>query len=130
MLSSPWTSDEDEDFYICELMAPETVTGEVTRVDKNTGESDEDNDNTYVRIDGNKYTYASKNHNVYDLDEGKRQHPTLNEDYTLYMTPEGYILGYALADQSPTSICTWRTPMRRWATGRPRSFWRTAPPPR
>ncbi|MCQ5160556.1 S-layer homology domain-containing protein [Clostridium sp. DFI.5.61] len=93
--------DEDEDFYICELMAPETVTGEVTRVDKNTGESDEDNDNTYVRIDGNKYTYASKNHNVYDLDEGKRQHPTLNEDYTLYMTPEGYILGYALADQSP-----------------------------
>ena len=27
--------------------------------------------------------------------------PTLNEDYTLYMTPEGYILGYALADQSP-----------------------------
>ncbi len=79
--------DEDEDFYICELMAPETVTGEVTRVDKNTGESDEDNDNTYVRIDGNKYTYASKNHNVYDLDEGKRQHPTLNEDYTLYMTP-------------------------------------------
>ena len=24
--------DEDEDFYICELMAPETVTGQVTRV--------------------------------------------------------------------------------------------------
>ena len=26
--------DEDEDFYICELMAPETVNGEVTRVEK------------------------------------------------------------------------------------------------
>ncbi len=26
--------NEDEDFYICELMAPETVNGEVTRVEK------------------------------------------------------------------------------------------------
>ena len=35
--------DEDEDFYICELMAPETVTGEVTRVDQNDRtNSDED----------------------------------------------------------------------------------------
>ena len=32
--------NEDEDFYICELMAPETVTGEVTRVDKDTGRRD------------------------------------------------------------------------------------------
>ncbi len=28
--------DEDEDFYICELMAPETVTGQVTRVQTRT----------------------------------------------------------------------------------------------
>ena len=26
--------NEDEDFYICELMAPETVNGEVTRVER------------------------------------------------------------------------------------------------
>ena len=55
--------DEDEDFYICELMAPETVTGEVTRVDKNTdAESDEDEiDNTYVPLaDGDKYTYCQQ----------------------------------------------------------------------
>ena len=95
--------NEDEDFYICELMAPETVSGEVTRVDKDaeSNSANNDNDDSYVRIDGNKYSYASKNHNVYDLDEGKNVHPVLNENYTLYLTPEGYILGYALADQSP-----------------------------
>ncbi|GAA6384391.1 S-layer homology domain-containing protein [Lawsonibacter asaccharolyticus] len=95
--------NDDEDFYICELMAPETVSGEVTRVDKDaeSNSANNDNDDSYVRIDGNKYSYASKNHNVYDLDEGKNVHPVLNENYTLYLTPEGYILGYALADQSP-----------------------------
>ena len=55
--------NEDEDFYICELMAPETVSGEVTRVDKDaeSNSANNDNDDSYVRIDGNKYSYASKN---------------------------------------------------------------------
>ena len=32
--------NEDEDFYICELMAPETVNGEVTRVEKDKDRRD------------------------------------------------------------------------------------------
>ena len=94
--------NDDEDFVIGEVMEPVVASGEVTRVDKNTGSSDEDYDNSYVRLDGEKYSYASKMHNVYDLDTGKQVHPTLNEKYNLYLTPEGFILGYALADEAET----------------------------
>ena len=90
--------NEDEDFYICELMAPETVNGEVTRVEKDKdaetgkGETGE----TYLKLaDGAKYSYSGDGHIVYDLDDDNvKAHPALNEQYTLYLDPNGYVLGF------------------------------------
>ena len=91
--------NDDEDYYICELMAPETVTGEVVRV-----ENDNDSKDTYIRLDsttGDKYYYTSDNHMVYDVTESNsNQHPTLKEDYILYMTPAGYVLGFKPAEET------------------------------
>ena len=60
----------DEDFYICEMTAPETVDGTVTRVNKNN-----DSDNAYLFLDREtKYDYSD--HMAYDLnDETAVQHP-------------------------------------------------------
>lgn len=60
----------------------------------------------------------------------KNVHPVLNENYTLYLTPEGYILGYALADQSPDQYLYVEDSDEELATGSLRWSWRTAPPPR
>ena len=94
--------NEDEDFYICELMAPETVNGEVTRVEKDKdaetgkGETGE----TYLKLaDGAKYSYSGDGHIVYDLDDDNvKAHPALNEQYTLYLDPNGYVLGFLALD--------------------------------
>ena len=89
--------NDDEDFYICEMMAPETVTGEVVRVDQ-----DKDSDDAYIRLDsdnGDKYYYTTDEHMVYDVSTGSTSHPTLNEEYILYMTPAGYVLGFELANE-------------------------------
>ena len=85
--------NDDDDYYICELMAPETATGDVVRVDKDNNSSD-----TYIRLDsttGDKYYYTSEDHMAYDVTvNGDSEHPDLNEEYTLYMTPAGYVLGF------------------------------------
>ena len=90
--------NNDEEFYICEMMAPETVTGKVVRV-----ENDKDSDDTYIRLDskdGDKHYYTADGHMVYDVNNEKpNQHPTLNEEYILYMTPAGYVLGFELANE-------------------------------
>ena len=90
--------DLDDEYYIPELFTPATATGEVSRVeDKN------DSDKTYIRLAGesDKYEYASEEHIVYDLaDPDKDIHPDLNEDYILYMTPAGYVLGYEKVDET------------------------------
>ncbi len=80
----------DDDFYICEMTAPETVDGTVTRVNKNN-----DSDNSYLYLDREtKYDYSD--HMAYDLnDENVEQHPSLEEDYTLYLDPNGYVLAYS-----------------------------------
>ena len=82
--------NEDEDFYICEMSAPETVDGTVTRVNGNN-----DSDNAYLFLDReNKYNYSD--HMAYDLnDETVVQHPDLDKDYTLYLDPLGYVLAYS-----------------------------------
>ena len=84
--------NEDEDFYICEMVAPETVTGTVTRVNKN-----DTSDNAYLYLDREtKYNYSDKGHMVYDLnDANNERHPELEEDYTLYLDPNGYVLAYS-----------------------------------
>ncbi len=92
--------NEDEDFYICELMAPETVTGQVTRV-----QNEDNSENTYVRLsgDGGKYYYtALDTHMVYDVSDPSwgDKHPELNVEYVLYLTPEGYVLGFEPAEES------------------------------
>ena len=91
--------NDDEDYYIPEMMTPATVTGEVTRVEK-----DKDSKDTYIRLDGEstKYYYASAEHNVYDLNDTTEEHPELKEDYILYMTPAGYVLGFELAEETET----------------------------
>ena len=83
--------NDDNDFYICELMAPETVTGDVTRV-----QNENSSDDTYIRLDNGdtKYYYTAKSHMCYDVSDGSKTHPTLNEEYILYMTPAGYVLGF------------------------------------
>ena len=80
----------DDDFYICELTAPETVDGTVTRVNKNADSSD-----AYLYLDSEtKYDYSS--HMVYDLNDANNvQHPSLEEDYTLFLDPNGYVLAYS-----------------------------------
>ena len=82
----------DGDFYICEMMAPETVDGTVTRVQNNASA-----DNAYIYLDEEtKYNYSGKGHVAYDLnDEGKPRHPSTNTDYTLYLDPNGYVLAFS-----------------------------------
>ena len=96
--------NDDNDLYICEMMAPETATGVVTVVDNDdrNNTANNANDDTYVCLDDEdtEYYYASDNHNVYDLDNGTKAHPELDEEYILYMTPAGYVLGYKLANET------------------------------
>lgn len=91
-------NNEDEEYYIPEMFTPATATGKVSRVeDKN------DSTKTYIRLDGDssKYEYAATDYIVYDLDDAaKNNHPNLNEEYVLYMTPAGYVLGYELVDET------------------------------
>ena len=90
--------DLDDEYYIPELFTPATATGEISRVeDKNNS------DETYIRLvgDSDKYEYASKEHIVYDVNDlEKNNHPDLNEEYILYMTPAGYVLGYEKVDET------------------------------
>ena len=89
--------DEDEDDYIIgEVFEPETVTGDVKRV-----ESDKNSEKSYLKMDdGEQYDYAeSKTHNVYDLENiNVAEHPELNTEYTLYLDPNGYVLGFKKGD--------------------------------
>ena len=89
--------DEDEDDYVIgEVVEPATVTGDVTRV-----QNDNASKKTYIKLeDGEKYNYSeSKTHNVYDLDNLiTTVHPTLNKEYILYLDPNGFVLGFELAE--------------------------------
>ena len=92
--------NDDDEYVIAEAFAPETASGEVSRVEK-----DDDSKDTYLKLDdGTKYPYSysvdrdsdERDHMVYDLDSlGDRTHPTLGDDYTLYLDPNGYVLGFA-----------------------------------
>ena len=101
--------NDEEKAVIGEVFAPETVTVEVTRVQTN-----DDTGATYLRADGEKYTYAEdfdkadkpayeaehQDHMVYDLDEANEPaHPTLNKDYVLYLDPNGYVLGFEKSEE-------------------------------
>ena len=86
----------DHDFYICEMMAPETATGVVDRVEK-----EDASDDTYLKMEnGDKYTYSNTvTHMAYDVSTGSNTHPELDEEYILYMTPTGYVLGFEPAEE-------------------------------
>ena len=87
----------DHDFYICEMMAPETATGVVDRVQKEDASED-----TYLKMEnGDKYTYSNtETHMAYDVsDDSWNTHPELDEEYILYMTPAGYVLGFEPAEE-------------------------------
>uniref|UniRef100_UPI00261F58C7 hypothetical protein n=1 Tax=uncultured Dysosmobacter sp. TaxID=2591384 RepID=UPI00261F58C7 len=95
--------DEDDDAYVIgEVFAPVTVTANVTRVDQ-----DKDTGATYLRADGEKYTYShgedpknQQQHMVYDLaNMNKLAHPALNVDYVLYMDPNGYVVAFEEAGE-------------------------------
>ena len=85
--------NDDNDYYICEMMAPETVTGDVTRVQNENNSKD-----TYIRLDNEdtRYYYTNTNtHMCYDVTvSNDSKHPTLNDEYILFMTPAGYVLGF------------------------------------
>ena len=93
--------NDDDDMVIGEVFEPETVTGTVTRVDK-----DDNTGATYLKMDSDKYIYTEdeadqQRHMVYNLDEANTvAHPTLEEDYILYLDPNGYVLGYAPAEDT------------------------------
>ena len=90
--------NDDKDMVIGEVFEPEVATVEVTRVDQDT-----DTGATYLRTDDGKYTYTEdegtqQRHMVYNLEDvNVKAHPTLEEDYDLYLDPNGYVLGYAPA---------------------------------
>ena len=104
-----WDDDEDE-YVIGEVIEPETVTGTVTRVDQDTADAGKGKvtGETYLKMDSDKYVYtedvkdpAQQAHMVYDLEElNKAAHPTLDEDYILYLDPNGYVLGFAPAEET------------------------------
>ena len=106
-----WDDDEDE-YVIGEVFEPETVTGTVTRVDKDTknaNNSTKVTGETYLKMDSDKYVYsedakdpAQQSHMVYDLSENTNvvAHPTLDEDYIVYLDPNGYVLGFAPAEET------------------------------
>ena len=103
--------DEDEkDNVIGEVFEPDTVTAEVTRVENDKEEVVKGKfGNTYLRADGAKYTYTDgddsakftqQDHMVYDLDDqGVKVHPELNEEYVLYLDPNGYVLAFEKAEE-------------------------------
>ena len=107
-----FTMDEndDDDMVIGEVFEPETVTGTVTRVEKDTNtDYGKVTGETYLKMDSDKYVYsedpakdpAQQRHMVYDLsDVNVKVHPTLDEDYILYMDPNGYVLGFELAEET------------------------------
>ncbi len=90
--------NDDGDMVIGEVFEPEVATVEVSRVDQDT-----DTGATYLRTDDGKYTYTEdegtqQRHMVYDLENvNVKAHPTLEEDYDLYLDPNGYVLAYAPA---------------------------------
>ena len=90
--------NDDGDMVIGEVFEPEVATVEVSRVDQDT-----DTGATYLRTDDGKYTYTEdegtqQRHMVYDLEKvNVKAHPTLEEDYDLYLDPNGYVLAYAPA---------------------------------
>ena len=82
----------DDDFVIREMMAPETVDGTVTRVNKDAYSED-----AYLYLDKEtKYDYSGIGHMAYDLNnENVARHPELEKEYTLYLDPNGYVLAYS-----------------------------------
>ena len=89
--------NDDDEYVIGEVCEPETTSGDVTRVelDKDNTVTAAEYGKTYLKIDGDKYTYSAAGHIVYDLDDAnKLAHPTLDEEYILYMDPNGYVLGF------------------------------------
>ena len=103
-----WDEDEKES-VIGEVFEPETVTGVVTRVDydkKESGITDSEETKTYLKMDGEKYTYTDAGkadhhkHMVYDVEELDGKHPELDDEYMLYMDPNGYVLGFKVTEES------------------------------
>ncbi len=94
--------NDDKDFVIGEVMEPETVTGEVSRVQNDSSNKTSGNTDAYVQLNGesDKYYYTMLGtHMVYDVsDTTWNKHPELNKEYILYMTPEGYVLGFEPAE--------------------------------
>ena len=84
--------NEDEETVVASVADPEVVTGEVSRVQKT-----EDSNNTYLRVEGEKYEYSAWN--VYDLEDTTDAHPDLNTEYNLYLDPNGFVLGFELAGE-------------------------------
>ena len=85
----------DDGTYIASIADPEMVTGEVARVQKTEGD-----EKAYLRMaDGEKYEYSVWN--VYDLDNlaAKDVHPELNEEYNLYLDPNGFVVAFELAGE-------------------------------
>ena len=101
--------EDDKDFVIGEVCEPETVTGVVTRVDYDKAGSQfagaEDTE-TYLKMDGDKYVYSDAGaadqhkHMVYDVEKTEKQHPTLDDEYMLFLDPNGYVLGFKVTEES------------------------------
>ncbi len=89
--------NDDDKYIIGEVCEPETVSGDVTRVelDKDADVEDAEYGKTYLKMDGDKHVYSAAGHIVYDLSAAnKLAHPELNEDYTLYLDPNGFVLAF------------------------------------
>ena len=98
--------EDDKDFVIGEVMEPDTATGVVTRVDnekKASGITDEKADETssYLKMDGDKYVYTTDDHMVYNVEDlTEKKHPTLDDEYLLFLDPNGYVLGFKATEET------------------------------
>uniref|UniRef100_UPI00262C2DD1 hypothetical protein n=1 Tax=uncultured Dysosmobacter sp. TaxID=2591384 RepID=UPI00262C2DD1 len=96
--------EADDEFIIREVMAPTEVTGVVQRVQNDTANlADNVTGKTYLVMDGEKYTYSAgveadpgrQEHMIYDVDDTTApKHPTLDEEYVIYLDPLGYVVAY------------------------------------
>lgn len=81
-------ADADGKVSVVNVYAPEAIKGTVDAVEQETSKHD-----AYIELDGTKYNYNKRLAEVVEAD------PTLNEEYTLYLDNNNYIVGYEAEEE-------------------------------
>ena len=81
-------ADDNGKVSVVNVYAPEAIKGTVDAVEQETSKHD-----AYIELDGTKYNYNKRLAEVVEAD------PTLNEEYTLYLDNNNYIVGYEAEEE-------------------------------